>query len=101
VKTFQAAEDKTPMDGRFYAQGDVVRRAPLRKAQGDGRSSIMMGYSVCRADQFLKGGAELLAEILNECLDKGIIDGGQPKVAESRADFEEWVDANAPKGGAA
>lgn len=35
------------MDGRYYAKGDRVYRAPLQKKNADGTTSTTMGFVAC------------------------------------------------------
>ena len=63
------------MDGRFYADDEgVVWRAPRRTKTLDG-SRITMGFRVCKVfDEIGQEGASVLAGVLNQALEKGIID---------------------------
>lgn len=63
--TSQAGQTPTQMDGSYYAKGEVVYRAPLRKQKADGSSSISMGFPVCEMHEAAAGQAEILAAALN------------------------------------
>lgn len=54
------------MDGRYYAQGRSVFKAPLRKPSGN----VSMGFRICDlADDISDEGAQMIADALNEAED--------------------------------
>lgn len=60
-------------DGRFYAEGRDVRRAPLEKEVEGGRA-ITMGFRVCQVDEWVsREAAQEIADALNAALDAGKI----------------------------
>lgn len=60
-------------DGRFYAEDGVVWRAPKATKTPAG-TNISLGFPVCTPHEALgDSGAKVLASILNQALDSGII----------------------------
>lgn len=76
------------MNGRFYADGDTVFREPISEQTSRGQS-ITVGFPVCDVSEYLGGGAETLASILNQALDTGIIDGGRLQTFQARV--QPWM----------
>lgn len=53
-------------DGSYYAEGRVVRKAPLSRKRDDGTTSITIGFPVCTISEYLADdAAATLAELLN------------------------------------
>ncbi|WP_142847257.1 hypothetical protein [Telmatospirillum sp. J64-1] len=55
----------TPMDGRYYAEGQVVRKAANRTIASDGGKCISLDFPVCRMHEAAEGQAKVVAHLLN------------------------------------
>lgn len=60
--------DEVPADGRFYAQGEHVRRAPI-KMKVDGGTRYEIGFTVCRMSAYVPDAAPIIAAALNTALE--------------------------------
>lgn len=56
--------DEVPADGRFYAQGEHVRRAPIAHKVDEG-TRYEIGFTVCRMSAYVPEGAPIVAAALN------------------------------------
>jgi hypothetical protein len=60
-------------DGRFYAKNGTVWRSP-KETKTETGVRISLGFAVCQpSDALGDDGAETLAAIFNDAIDKGII----------------------------
>lgn len=55
-----------PMDGRYYAEGRMVLRAPIKTDNADGTSSISIGFPVCKMHEAAADQAAIMAFLLNQ-----------------------------------
>jgi len=57
-----------PNDGRYYADGRTVQRAPLTRKTESGRS-ISMGFPVCMLSDYVgDDAAQIIADALNDAM---------------------------------
>lgn len=79
-----------PMDGRYYAEGRMVLRAPIKTDNADGTSSISIGFPVCKMHEAAADQAAIMAFLLNQgSAAKDLLDALRTAVA----DYDKSIEA--------